>query len=86
MEDKHSRSIKMLCSTCGGSDFEFDPEVENGPARCVSCDRIYSREELTRENQARIDENVEEIKAEVVEDLHKSIRDMFKGSKHIKFK
>jgi uncharacterized Zn finger protein (UPF0148 family) len=87
MDDhKHSRSLSMICSTCGGSQFEHDPEDADGPARCAGCDRVFGREELIRENQARIDETVDEVKAEIVRDLHQTFRDAFKGSKHFKLK
>lgn len=84
--DKYSRSISMRCSTCGGKDFEFDAEIENGPIRCVACDRVFTREELIRENGALIDEHVDEVKSEIVDDLRSSFRKAFSGSKFIKFK
>lgn len=84
--DKYSRKISLRCSTCSGTDFEFDNEIENGPIRCVSCDRIFTREELIRENGALIDGQVDEVKGEIVDDLHASLRKAFGGSKHIKFK
>ena len=84
--NKFSRSVSMICSTCGGKDFEFDAEVENGPIRCVACDRIFTKDELIQENGALIDEHVEEVKGEIIDDLKASFRKAFSGSKHIKFK
>ncbi len=84
--DKYSRSVSMICSTCGSKDFEFDAEVQDGPIRCTACDRIFTREELIRENGALIDEHVDEVKSEIVSDLKASLRKAFGGSKYIKFK
>lgn len=90
MDDgKYNRSIAMRCSTCGGTDFEYEPEDE-GPIRCTSCDRIFTRDELIQENGENIEANVDEIGQEVVADLEKQMQDglrkAFSGSKFIKFK
>lgn len=84
--DKYARSVSLVCSTCGGRDFEYDETTDTGPVRCTSCDRTFTRDELMRENQARIDDTVEEIGNEVVSDLQKSLQNAFKGSKNIRFK
>lgn len=85
----YDRSIKLHCSTCGGSDFEYDKQ-DDGPIRCTSCERVFTRDELIRENGATIEANVDEVKKEVVDDMQKQLRDSlrkaFSGSKHIKFK
>jgi uncharacterized Zn finger protein (UPF0148 family) len=90
MDDgKYNRLIVMHCSTCGGTDFEYDPE-DDGPIRCTSCDRVFTRDELIQENGETIDANVDEVKKEVVADLEKHMRDTlrkaFSGSKFIKIK
>lgn len=86
--DKYSRSIKLLCSTCGSGDFEYEDAA--GPLRCNSCDRIFTRDELIRENGEIIDSEVSEVKAEALSDLKKELSDglrkAFSGSKSIKFK
>lgn len=83
-----NRSVSMQCSTCGGT--QFDHEAETGPFRCVGCDRTFTREELLRENGGLIDNEVGEMAADVSkwarEELRKSMRKAFSGSKHIKFK
>jgi hypothetical protein len=84
-DDSYSRSVTLLCGTCGGRDFEYD-EAGSGPVRCTTCDRVYSRDELMRENGGLIDEHVEEIGEELVKDLQKSLQKAFKGSKHARFK
>lgn len=69
----------MQCSTCGGTDFEFDGE--KSPVRCVGCDRIFMREELLRENGARIESEVGDVKAQLVADIRKDFSKMFKKFK-----
>jgi DNA-directed RNA polymerase subunit RPC12/RpoP len=76
MKDDYSRSVSAQCSTCGGTDFEF--ENEDDPIRCVGCDRIYLREELVRENDEQIDRVVENMKSEIIADVHKDFKKMFK--------
>lgn len=79
MKQDYSQSVSMQCSTCGGGDFEF--EDDNSPVRCVGCDRIYAREELIRENGARIDSEVEGMKAEIAADIRQDFKKMFKNFK-----
>lgn len=78
----------MQCSTCGGTQFEY--EAETGPFRCVGCDRTFTREELLRENGGLIDNEVSEMAADVGkharDELRKSFRKAFSGSKHFKLK
>ena len=87
-DERYSRSVRMVCSTCASGDFDF--ESEDGPYRCTSCDRVFTHEELVRENGHIIDPEVEEMGAEVLKDAEKEIdamlRKAFSGSKHIKFK
>lgn len=77
MKDSYYRSMSMLCSTCGGAEFEY--ENDDGPFWCTSCDRIYAtRDDLIGENGARIDNQVEEIGQQVVKDFHDDLRKAFK--------
>ena len=78
--EKYERSVTMVCPTCGNKDFEHGDD--GGPLRCRSCDRIFTRDELIKENGAIIDAEVNEIKEEVLNDLKK----VFASSKFIKFK
>jgi methylphosphotriester-DNA--protein-cysteine methyltransferase len=86
--DKYARSVTLMCPTCGHKDFERADD--NSPLRCTSCDRVFTREELIRENGEVIEAEVEELKTEVLRDAkkeqHETLRKAFKGSKHIRFK
>lgn len=76
MKNDYSRSITLQCSTCGGGDFEHDGD--EGPVHCVGCNRNYTREELIRENGARIEAEVDEVKSEVLSDVRKEFGKIFK--------
>jgi hypothetical protein len=75
----------MQCSTCGGT--QFERETDAGPFRCVGCDRTFTCEQLIRENGEVIDNDVAANVGQGARDeLRKSLRKAFSGSKHIKFK
>lgn len=86
--ERYNRSIALVCSTCGGKDFEF--EDDEGPVRCTGCDRVFTRDELVQENGEAIEAEVDELKAEVFKDIQRdfsdSLRKAFRGSKHIKIR
>lgn len=91
MDDgKYDRQVKLLCPTCGSDQFSFDDEDEDGPVKCANCGREMSRDDLIRENTENIEAHVaeigEEVTADIAKELNKSLRDAFKGSKHIRFK
>jgi len=88
MSPKFDRSVAMQCSTCGGTQFEY--EAETGPCRCVGCDRSFSREEVLRENGLAIDNEVGEMATDAAkyarDELRKSMRKALSGSQHFKLK
>ncbi|WAC22928.1 ECs_2282 family putative zinc-binding protein [Blastomonas sp. SL216] len=76
MKDNYDRSITYQCPTCGGESFEHDdgdPEV-----RCVRCDRVMTKDELREANGARIEAEVDALKAEVLKDVKADFSKMFK--------
>lgn len=88
MSPNFNRSVSMQCSTCGGTQFEY--EAETGPYRCVGCDRSFAREEILRENGLPIDNEVGEMATDAAkyarDELRKSMRRALSGSKHFKLK
>jgi len=88
--DKYTRSVVLLCPTCGCTTLAELESHSCGQAtvRCPSCGRTMSKDELIRENGATIAAAVEEMKEDVVSDVQKELRDMlknaFKGSKNIR--
>lgn len=79
MKRDYSRSISLQCSTCGGTAFEF--EDEHSETRCIGCDRVFTREELIRENNARIENEVEDVKSQLIADVRSDFKKMFKKFK-----
>lgn len=86
---KYDRSISLMCPTCGHKEFAYD-ESGDGPMRCTGCDREFTREELIAENGEVISGKIEELKTEVLQDMHNEMRDTltnaFKGFKNIRLK
>lgn len=90
--EEYIRQISLMCSTCGSTLLEFDETEEetNREYRCAACDRIFSNDELMRENQANFEANFKEMGDEVQKDaqkeLNKTFKKAFKGNNFIKFK
>lgn len=84
MTDDIKRSVEMQCSTCGGTQFEFEDKA--GPFRCVGCDRTFTREELMRENGSRVESELEDMTSGIVKDARDQLRKAFSGSKNFKIK
>jgi uncharacterized Zn finger protein (UPF0148 family) len=88
--EKYTRSVALLCPTCGNSLLEQseDSEKQERTIYCPSCDRTMTTEELIHENGEVIDGAVDQMREEVLEDVQKELKDMlknaFKGSKHIR--
>lgn len=88
--EKYTRSVTLLCPTCGNSVLEQDDDGENQERvfHCPSCDRTMSKDELIHENGEAVSNAVDEMKAEVLEDVQKELKDMlkkaFNGSDHIR--
>ncbi|WP_417560804.1 ECs_2282 family putative zinc-binding protein [Marinomonas sp.] len=90
--EKYNRSIGLLCPTCGCSDFSYNEGVNETIQImiCASCGREFNKDELIQENSENIEEHLFEIKDQVAKDLadelRKSFRKAFSGSKNIRFK
>jgi len=89
--EKYNRSVTLICPTCGGDQFEFeDGEERIQSAKCVSCGRAFTKDELAKENSENISAHVEEMGQEITRDFAKEMRDTlkraFRGSKTITFK
>lgn len=80
------KNISMMCSVCGNDQFstideEFE-DLQNAPenteVKCADCGRITTKEQLIEENSEIIDANIEELKEDVVKQLQKDLRKIFK--------
>lgn len=91
-DEKYQRSIGLQCPTCGCTDYEYeqgsDETIEL--AKCASCGRELTKDELIRENSENINEHSAEISKQITEDFAKelkgSLKKAFKGSKNIRIK
>lgn len=79
MKENYNTQIKMLCATCGSSDF-FNKNEETGVITCKKCNRIYygGYDEIVELNQQIISSEVDNIKQEVQQDLIKDLKNVFK--------
>lgn len=85
MKDSYDKSIKLVCITCGDSNFDYNEDKTW--IKCNRCDRHYDGgyDELVELNQENIDNELEntksEIKADLQEDLNKIFKKAFKNRK-----
>ena len=86
MKQNYDRSVELICPVCGGKTFSFDNEIDDGDVTCVQCKKIFTRDELNEANQENISVNFEEVKKEVIDDINKDFKNMFKNNKHFRLK
>lgn len=91
MKKSYDRAIQLRCVVCGSADdFEFNEDKTY--VKCKKCNREYhgGYDELVELNQAHIQDELDDMKAEVEQDaakyLQDSLKKAFKGNKFIKFK
>jgi uncharacterized Zn finger protein len=80
------KSISMLCSVCGNDQFStIDENIEdmmNAPdeteVKCSDCGRVTTKEQLIEENSHVIDANMEDLKKEMMKQVEKKFKKMFK--------
>lgn len=79
-------TVFLSCATCGGADFDFNEDKSF--VKCKTCNREYTGgyDELVKNNQAQINQAIHETKKVIVEDFRKSLKDILKGNKQIKFR
>lgn len=90
MKDNYNKSIQLRCITCGDTGFDF--KDDKSWIKCNRCGKEYNGgyDELVELNQKSINQELEETKEEIGNDLQKEMTDMFKkafkGNKNIEFK
>ena len=80
LKKDYSRDIKLRCVVCGDTD-SFKVDDNDQTIICEKCGREYlgGEDELVELNQQLIDEEVEDIKAEVTKDVQKEFNKMIKS-------
>jgi uncharacterized Zn finger protein (UPF0148 family) len=78
VKDEYSKKVEMICPVCGGKTFEYDSAIADGPVKCISCKREFSREALVDSNQENMAIHTDELKSEVMEDVAKEMKEMLK--------
>ena len=79
-------SIGMKCSICGNDQFStVDESIEdmlNAPdeteVKCSDCGRVTTKEQLIEDNSHIIDANIEDFKDEILKQLQKDLKKIFK--------
>jgi hypothetical protein len=90
--EKYNRNVTLLCPTCGGTQFEYENGVGETIelAKCASCGREITKDELISENSENISEHAKEMGKEIVQDMAKELKESLKaafgGSKFIQVK
>lgn len=79
MKQNYNKHIKLICATCGSSDF-FDKNEKTGVITCKKCNRVYNGgyDEIVELNEKIINSEVESMKKEVEQDIIKDLNNMFK--------
>ena len=79
-ESKYNRDVELMCPTCGGTQFEYDDDIDEDAAtvRCIGCDRTMTKTELIDENAENIDQHVKDIGNQVTQDLQKELNRILK--------
>lgn len=81
-----SRNVMLYCPTCGNDQFSsVDVEndgilyaPDNTRIQCADCKCIFTKAELIEANQDVINANIEEVKQDLIKDLEKKLKKMFK--------
>lgn len=80
----YNREVKLFCPTCGNDQFEsldtddLQHAIEDVRLKCSDCQMIYTKKELIDGNQEVIEANIDEVKDELMNDLQKKLKKMFK--------
>lgn len=79
MKQNYNKHIKLICATCGSSDF-FDKNEKTGVITCKKCNRVYNGgyDEIVELNEKTISSEVESMKKEMEQDIIKDLNNMFK--------
>lgn len=80
------KNVSMKCMVCGNDLFSMvhdsNEDIENAPdeteVKCSDCGRVTTKEQLIEENSEIIDANMDDFKEEIMKQLQKDIKKIFK--------
>jgi uncharacterized Zn finger protein len=80
------RNIEMKCYICGNDQFssvgENVEDLMSAPdvmeIKCSDCGRVVTKEQLIDENSEIINANIEDFKDDVMKQVHKEFKKIFK--------
>ena len=87
--DNIEKKINLICPICGNDQFssldvpmeELKDGLETNCLQCSVCGRIFRKEVVLNENQARIDNEVEQITDDITKQIDKEIKKMLRKFK-----
>lgn len=80
MKNDYDRKIALICPTCATDQLQYDEDLDPTlrTYKCLDCGRELSHNELLQENSGRIDAAMDELKAEVMDDIKRDFSKLFK--------
>ena len=83
MKKDYSRSISLICPVCASGQFKFDDAlpVEERKFTCAGCGGEFSRDDVVDGNGEKIENEISEMKREIVSDIRKDFSKIFKKFK-----
>ena len=76
-----SRSIKLNCPICANNQFEFDSELKPTTYKCSDCGKEFTKDELLKANEYKINANIDDVKDEAIQEIEKQLKKMLKKFK-----
>ncbi len=85
MKDYQNIKVKLLCITCGDSNFTLNEDKTF--AKCNRCGKEHhgGYDELVELNQKAIEQKLNKTKQEIEKELKTMFHKSFKNNKNIKF-
>lgn len=79
-------TISLKCSICGNDQFsaidesihDIEEAVDEVEIRCSDCGRVTTKAQLLEENSHIIDANIEDFKEDIIKEIQKDFKKMFK--------
>ena len=83
MKKDYHRSLTLLCPTCASEELSAEGHLpeELSEFLCGSCGMKHRYQDIVAANSERASALADEIKKEIVVDLSRDVRNIFKGLK-----